>query len=67
SLTNLKSTAAGAAVYSEEDVLFESFKEKLVFDGCESQAGGGAVSGRSIAIHGCHAVTIANSKTDLEL
>ncbi|ASD30882.1 polymorphic outer membrane protein Pmp18D [Chlamydia abortus] len=67
SFTNLKSTAAGAAVYSEEDVLFESFKEKLVFDGCESQAGGGAVSGRSIAIHGCHALTIANSKTDVEL
>ncbi|WP_366223652.1 polymorphic outer membrane protein Pmp18D [Chlamydia buteonis] len=67
SFTNLKSTAEGAAVYSDEDVVFESFKEKLIFDGCESQAGGGAVSGRSIAINGCHAVTIANSRTDLDL
>ncbi|AFS24791.1 polymorphic outer membrane protein Pmp18D [Chlamydia psittaci] len=66
SFTNLKSTAAGAAVYSDEDVVFESLKEKLVFDGCESQAGGGAVSGRSIAIHGCHDVTIANSTTDVD-
>ncbi|AAP05547.1 polymorphic outer membrane protein middle domain-containing protein [Chlamydia caviae] len=67
SFSNLKSLSAGSAVYSDEDVVFEHLKEKLFFEGCESQAGGGAVSGRSIAINGCHDVSAVSCKTDLDL
>ncbi|MEF9519762.1 polymorphic outer membrane protein middle domain-containing protein [Chlamydia crocodili] len=67
SFSNLRSIGAGAAVYSDEDVVFEHLKERLLFDGCESLAGGGAVSGRSIAVNGCHDVTIVSCKTDLDL
>ncbi|WP_348664138.1 autotransporter domain-containing protein [Chlamydia vaughanii] len=65
--SHIKSTGAGAAVYSDEDVVFENLKEKLVFDGCESLEAGGAVSARSIAVNACHDVSLLNCRTDLDL
>ncbi|WP_375793957.1 autotransporter domain-containing protein [Chlamydia sp. 12-01] len=67
SFSNIRSMAAGAAVYSDEDVVFEHLKERLLFDDCASQVGGGAVSGRSIAVNGCHDVTLVSCTTGLDL
>ncbi|BAE80981.1 polymorphic outer membrane protein D [Chlamydia felis Fe/C-56] len=67
SFSNLSSIASGAAVYSDEDVIFEHFKENLLFEGCASQACGGAVSGRSIALNGCHDVSLLNCKSGVDL
>lgn len=68
SFTKIRANHAGAALYSDKDIVFDHLKGTLLFEKCESrQEGGGGVSGRSIHVHGCCDVTVSGGKTDVHL
>lgn len=67
SFSSLKSHGKGAAIYSDKDVVFENFKEKLVFNGCESQMSGGGVAAQSIVVNNCCNVSLTNCKSQFDL
>lgn len=67
SFSSLKSHGEGAAIYSDKDVVFENFKEKLVFDGCESQMSGGGVAAQSIVVNNCCNISLIHCKSQFDL
>lgn len=57
-LTDIKSSLSGAALYSSDDLIFERIKGDIELSSCSSLERGGACSAQSILIHDCQGLTV---------
>lgn len=62
-LTDVKASLSGAALYSTEDLIFEKIKGGLEFASCSSLEQGGACAAQSILIHDCQGLQVKHCTT----
>ncbi|ANH78756.1 autotransporter domain-containing protein [Candidatus Chlamydia sanziniae] len=64
---NLKASKAGAAIYSDADVIFKNLTNGLCFNMCESLEHAGAVAGQNIMLKKCGNIVFTACKSDSTL